>query len=342
MPYESDTFTEQEVISFLQNAGLHYKNGQRYILAQCPTHDDKNPSVQIYKDDWFVNCHSNCGRYHITKAFPELRKNNPSVNSFVRSQSLSRPVEREAHVTEHKYTQFNLMDEWLKMPLIPRNHVFKGLPLDVLDSLGWRWNESKNSYFIPYFSRSKTTIPFAQWRHLSGERRFTFLKDAKPTLYGTWNLEPNMKIFLVEGTSDFAVLDYCAVPCVAVPSAASGALVKSLAIFCVNNAIQLVYAGDNDAAGDKIREALEESIPYRLKQPPTKYKDWGEFFEKEGAIIVMEYCDEELYPKVKTILRNVINDTKTFLEEIFPEYIQLQIVDTSRGKEPDNVSTSPF
>jgi hypothetical protein len=78
------------------------------------------------------------------------------------------------------------------------------------------------------------------------------------------------------------VLDYCAVPWIALPSAASGELMKSMATYCKENGIELVYAGDNDDAGNKLREALDSVMPYRVKQPPTKYKDWGEFFEAEG------------------------------------------------------------
>lgn len=286
--YAPDTFTENEVLACLEAAGLKHKRGHRYILTQCPTHDDKQPSAQIYKDDWFVNCHSGCGRFHITKAFPELRPNGQAtgVTSGVRHTF------RE--VKEVKYQEYELRDYWAGLPVIPREHKFKGIPLDILDSLGWRWEGQMNSYFIPYFDTNKHFIPFAQHRHLQGERRFTFLKDAKPIAYGLWNLD-NPKLFLVEGASDAAVLDYAAVPWIAVPSAASNELTKALAHYCDKNAIELVYAGDNDAAGDKVRESLDEAgVGYRVKQPPKIYKDWGDFLEAQGIEAVQEYCFPEL------------------------------------------------
>lgn len=303
--FPDDTFTETDVKTELDAAGLHYQDKGRYILAQCPTHDDKHPSVQIYKDDWFVNCHANCGRYHITKAFPSLRPTSNSSSSYQRQNgsnsyrgaSSNRTTKGKGNMdrmSERKYEKFNLIDEWKDMPFIPRDHKFKGIPLDVLDSLGWRWDEAKNSYFIPYFSSSKDSIPFAQWRHLSGERRFTFLKDAKPTVYGTWNLFDSDKLFVVEGTSDAAVLDHCGIPWIALPSAASGELMKKMAAYCVEHDIQLIYAGDNDEAGDKLRDALDEVTSYRVKQPPKEYKDWGDFYEGAGILAVVEYCNEEL------------------------------------------------
>lgn len=304
--YEEDKFTETDVLRELDMAGLKHKNSQRYILSQCPTHDDKNPSVQIYKDDWFVNCHAGCGRFHITKAFPDLLEvgKDPNRKHASGSQSFSRSVRpsqqarasNKSAQNQMKYKTFDQMEQWKNMPMIPRDHYFKSIPLDVLDSLGWRWDAAKNSYYIPYFSRSKKTIPFSQYRHLAGERRFTFLKDAKPTMYGTWNLEPGDKIFLVEGASDAAVLDHCMIPWIAAPSAASAELVKAMAGWCAENNVKIVYAGDRDAAGDKLKDALDEVTTYRVRQPREPYKDWGEMFEAEGEKSVINYCHAELYP----------------------------------------------
>ena len=320
--FPDDTFTESDVLRCLDSAGLKYKRGSRYILAQCPTHEDENPSVQIYKDDWFVNCHAGCGRYHITKAFPELR---PKMDgSYVRSAP-ARPV-RAQKMTEHKYKTYDLMHEWEQLPKIPRDHQFKTIPLEILDDLGWRWDEYKHSYFIPYFNMSRTQIPFGQWRHLQGDRRFTFLPEAKPIAYGLWNLDGNSKLFVVEGASDCAVLDYAAVPWIGMPSAASATLMQGLGRYCKENAIQLVYAGDNDDAGDKLRDALDEVMPYRVCQPPKKYKDWGDFLVAEGVEAVQNHCFKELFPQEYP---STPEEAKTALErvqDVFPGAVELKIV----------------
>lgn len=321
--YPEDTFTENDVFLALEQAGLRYKNGHRYILSQCPTHEDKHPSVQIYKDDWFVNCHAGCGRFHITKAFPWLRDNSkhPAGQKLLR-----RAVRKEPEV---KYKTFDLMEYWKTLPTIPRNHYFKNIPLEVLDDLGWRFVPQNNQYFIPYFSASKQTIPFAQYRNL-GENpnpRFIMLKDAKPTCYGTWNLD-NPKLFVVEGTSDAAVLEYAAVPWIALPSAASGELMKAMAGYCRENGIELVYAGDNDAAGEKLREALDEVMAYRVKQARSPYKDWGEMLEAEGIESIQDYCYPELFPE-EQVAKEVEQNMKTPLEhvqEVFPGAVELKIV----------------
>jgi hypothetical protein len=189
--YAPDNFTENDVLLSLERAGLQFRNGSRYILSQCPLHDDQNPSTQIFKDDWFVDCHAGCGRFHITKAFPELRQNYNGSNEAPANQrraSSSKPRQTNKNSQDKmKYKAIDLMEFWEKLPEIPADHFFKGIPVDVLHDLGWRYDGNHERYFIPYFSASRGSIPFAQWRNLGEGPRFNFWKDAKPTMYGTWN-----------------------------------------------------------------------------------------------------------------------------------------------------------
>lgn len=242
-------------------------------------------------------------------------------------------------MSQREYVKYDLMEEWEKMPFIPRNHQFKNIPLETLDELGWRWDEAKNSYFIPYFSSSKRSIPFAQWRHLSGDRRFTFLKDAKPTVYGTWNLFLAKKLFVVEGTSDAAVLDYCAVPWIALPSASSGELMKQMALYCKKNGIELVYAGDNDDAGDKLRDALDEVMSYRVCQPPKEFKDWGDFFVAEGMLAITNYTLPELFPGAITEIDEYTDEGVEKIASIMGGGKELKIVGSQESKEQSEEPT---
>lgn len=288
--YPEDDFTENDVFNSLDRAGLKWKDGHRYILSQCPLHDDRNPSTQIFKNDWFVNCLAGCGRFHITKAFPELKPWKPGKYTPAKVQRREKePV---------KYEEFNLYGEWLQLPNIPRDHEFKGIPLEVLDGLGWRWTTGEldmgTGYFIPYFDAKKEDIPFAQVRHLTGDRRFTFLKDARPNIYGAWNLAQHKRIFVVEGASDCAVLQYVGIPWVGMPSASSAELIKELGLYANEMGIRLIYAGDNDEAGDKLKEALNEVAHYRVCQPPAPHKDWGDFFKADGYEKVSDYANKIL------------------------------------------------
>lgn len=284
--FPEDDFTENDVFKCLDSAGLKWKDGHRYILSQCPLHEDKNPSTQIFKNDWFVNCLAGCGRFHITKAFPELKPWKPG--RYIQK------AERRSKEAPTNYKDFNLYAEWLGLPNIPRDHKFKGIPLETLDKLGWRWTEGEmgmgTGYFIPYFDQQQEDIPFAQVRHLEGDRRFTFLKDARPNIYGAWNLGGNPRLFVVEGASDCATLDYVGIPWIGMPSASSAELMKELGLYAKEHGIRLIYAGDNDEAGEKLREALDLVTYYRMCQPPKPYKDWNDFFQGEGYEKVSDYA----------------------------------------------------
>lgn len=286
-----DDFTENDVLNCLDRAGLKWKDGHRYILSQCPMHEDKNPSTQIFKNDWFVNCLAGCGRFHITKAFPELMPFKPG--------KYAKPERRAKAEPAIQYKEFNLYAEWLNLPPIPRSHEFKGIPLEVLDELGWRYTTGElgmgSGYFIPYFDQTKEDIPFAQVRHLEGDQRFTFLKDARPNIYGAWNLLGNKRLFIVEGASDCATLQHLGIPWVGMPSASSASLIKELGIYAKQAGIRLIYAGDNDEAGDRLREALDEVCYYRKYQPPKEYKDWGDMFAALGFEKTYDYAAKGLF-----------------------------------------------
>lgn len=312
--WPEDTFTENDVLMALEKRGLKFKNGSRYIVTQCPTHDDTNPSTQIFKDDWFVNCLAGCGRYHVTKCFPELK---PDYKEGDKPD-----IARTNHTmsTEHQYKDFDLMEFWKTLPPIPREVEFKTIPLEVLDSLGWRWMDEDLGMgvgiFIPYFDSLKETIPFAQVRHSKdSQRRFTFLKDARPTCYGTWNVaQDNHRIFIVEGASDCAVLDYAAVPWIGLPSASSAGLLTKMAQYCSQNGIELVYAGDRDDAGNKLREALDLVTHYRLCQVPAPYKDWGDFLVATDIETVQDYAMKVLMETKPVVEDDWVRDAEKQLE----------------------------
>jgi DNA primase len=290
--YEPDDITEADVLRQLDSAGLQYRVQQRYIISQCPFHEDKNPSIQIYKDDWFCLCHAGCegGRFHITKAFPELRSHTQDASYGKKAYTPPAKATKMTQSVKYQDKTAEITRIWESLPLIPDSHTLHNVPAEALNDNGWRWDEQNNRYLIPYFKPDKKTIQFAQWRNLSGNVRFNFWKDVRPILYGAWNIEPNETLFLVEGTSDGMVLDYCAVPWLAIPSASSGELIRKIAPWLQAHNVEIIFAGDNDTAGNKVRDVLDEVMYYRVRQPKKPYKDWGEMLEAEGVEAITDYC----------------------------------------------------
>ncbi len=295
-------FTLDQYQSAIRGTGRKCVRTGKGLVAQCLRHNERNPSMEVFADGW-CQCYVKCGRFHISHLFPEFRdpdwKPDPNYRSM--GPPSTKPVRQEEYAKEEEkreYKRYDLYDLWRSLPPIPRDHSFKTIPLDVLDGLGWRWTDGcegmGGGYLIPYFNHDKTKVPFAQVRHLVGNRRFSFLPGAQIIVYGKWNLNPGERLFLVEGASDCAVLEYAMIPWIGIPSASSTTLVANLGRYCLKHGISLVYAGDNDDAGEKLREALDEVCPYRTKQPPKRYKDWGEFLVEEGVERVSAYCWEEL------------------------------------------------
>lgn len=284
---DNDNITEDMVLACLEHANLRYRVHQKYIHCQCPMHEDRAPSCQIFKNDWFVGCLAGCPRVHITKVFPELA--DPAA-------APSKPLARQPKVNPYKV--FELSALWKTLPAIPRDHQFKKIPLEHLDDLGWRYTNQETGlgegYFIPYFGRTKNTIPFAQVRHLSGPVRFHFWKDAEPIVYGMWELEELQigdKVLIVEGTSDYATLSLCSQPVVAIPSASFGVMLVKLAKWLHKRGITPVYAGDNDTAGENLYQQMAHQVPHHKLTPPKQYKDWSDFYVAEGMDAVMDYCE---------------------------------------------------
>lgn len=210
---------------------------------------------------------------------------------------MPKPVEvHNAPERKKDYAKHDLYNEWLAMPLIPDSYSLHGVPAEVLNGMGWRETNGVSGmgagYFIPYFNASKTAIPFAQVRHLSGNRRFTMLPNSETIMYGLWNLQNTDVIFVVEGPSDAAVMEACGYAAVAIPSASLTTMAVSLAHVCKKRAIKFIYAGDTDEAGKKLKKAIDDIYPYREIKQPDKYKDWGEFCEDTDVFEVSVYLSD--------------------------------------------------
>lgn len=328
-----ETHTLEDVITMLNKHNFkQHKSGQS-VLAQCPKHTggDLNCQISIGDNDRaYAYCYSHCQGYWLDEVFPEMRQEEYKDygKMDVRLQAIT-PREKE-------YTTVNLFPMWQTLlPLPPSPRVFPELSNDELNALGWRRIANGEhglgtGIFIPYWNErfkprtllpADTYLPFGQTRHQQGERRFSFAKDLKPTLYGKWSIteimvEPKGQrppLLLVEGTHDAVVLMSIGVPAIAVPSASSKELVEGLAKFCKEQEIPIIFSGDNDEAGMKIADELgENNVEYLMVQPPKPHKDWGEFAEAQGLDAVAIHVD---YPSLaeRYISRGKIDKVKEIM-----------------------------
>lgn len=273
--HRKEGMDEERLQAKLESMGLDPVDRGRYYLIHCPMHSDRNKSAQCFKDGW-IHCHAGCPRTHINKL---------SGESVVRS-------DYNQHQEESRATVGDFTDFWLQFEAV--DFPVKSVPAEVLSARGWRkfpggWG-MRPGVLIPYFNRDRSKVVYYQIRHLEGDRRFSFPKGARGCAYGLEQLR-YCKRYLVftEGSRDSVILGMVGVPAVALPSASSVASLEGMEKYAAENNLILVYAGDNDEAGDKLASHIKGA--YIDARTPIG-KDIGELFEQQGIEGVRKYYEQ--------------------------------------------------
>lgn len=261
----------------LEDMGLKPRWSGKGWSILCPKHGDRHHSAQCFPDGW-IACYAGCGRFHINTVAGHKVIDGDTPVSYEKK--------KEEEIKRGDFTNL-----WADLePLKPDLDV-KGIDGRTLNKLGWRWYPGGNGYhegiFIPYFSMDRQKVPFFQIRHLTGERRFTFVKNITPILWG-FDVLPKVKdkLCFTEGTRDAAILRSIGVPAVALPSASSNKIMKNLAEYCKNNKIKLYAVCDKDEAGENLLKTLQ--TPFLDLRSPVG-KDVGDFLAERGREAVKAY-----------------------------------------------------
>ena len=304
-------YTIDDITHCLDARGIKWKRYKDGVQCGCPLHDGKDPNCIITPDDEGNPrgyCFSHCGFFWPDEAFPELKGEPFDVEKYREEHKLKiGKVENDKEIRAVKSIPA-LQECWKNGRGLPPERIFPEIPNSELEALGWRWVDSApfgmgTGVFIPYWTSAYNGNPadgiigFCQVRHLSGKPRFSFPRGLSPRLYGTWILreltefdESEREVLLVEGTHDQVVLSVCAIPAVAVPSSSNKGLVEQFAKYCKEHHIRIVYAGDNDDAGSRVRAVFDNmGMPYRARTAPHPYKDIGDFAKDKGLEAVSQY-----------------------------------------------------
>lgn len=304
----------EELEEFLTRIGANPRRTSKGWSVRClyDDHDDKHNSGIVFDDGWF-HCFGGCRRINVLG------------HNFVPKSDNYQP-----RVTP-TYTDY--FDYWLGLDHLDEG--IKGLPASLLNSLGWRKLPSGNDLgtaggiFIPYFTPGRNKIPFYQIRHSDGNRRFSFAQGATPIANGFEALKENEKFLtFTEGCSDRAVLAYCGVSAIALPSASSGTILKGMAAYAKEHGLVLVACSDNDDAGNRLLSSLTGIATYIDMRPPTQYKDFGEMFEAVGAEPIQRYLSM-LIPKKPTPTKQTSTVTMLTPEQAKEAYPELWKIMTS-------------
>lgn len=249
----------------LDRLGLEPVWRGKYWVIHCPQHEDRHKSCICNERGW-ITCFAGCKPIHINKI--STRHINIDYNNLPKQQP-------KGHNSD--YTSM-----WLELP--PLEEGVKGVPANILNKFGWR-KYGEHDIFIPYFTVSKTRIPFYQIRHTQGDRRFTFAKGEAPMTYGLEVLADVKKfLFVTEGSRDSVILRWAGVNAVALPSASSIKGLEAIQEYVTKHNLLLCWCGDRDEAGEKLMSNIK--IPYLDCR--SKYKDIGDMLEAEGINKIKE------------------------------------------------------
>lgn len=302
-------YTIDDITNGLDRRGLKWKRYRDGIMCMCPKHHGGDLNCLITPDpdgNPRAYCYSHCSFFWPDEVMEELKGEPFDAEKYHEEHKLELGVKHE-QVRKVKEIP-ELQELWRNGLPLPPERIFPEIPNSELENLGWKWVDSApfgmgTGVLIPYWTSSYTGNPgegiigFCQVRHLEGSPRFSFPRGMSPTLYGKWVLreltecpESEREVALCEGTHDWVVLDACGIPAVAVPSSSNKDLVKGLAEFCTVNKIRIIYAGDNDAAGNRVRAVFDNmGVAYRSRTAPHPYKDVGDFAKAEGLEAVSKH-----------------------------------------------------
>lgn len=301
-------YTIDDITRGLDVRGLKWKRYRDGIMCQCPKHIGGDMNCLITPDDDGnprAYCYSHCLFFWPDEVMEELKGEPFDIEKYRKEHKVKiGKVENVKKVKEIPALQ----KIWKESMPLPPERIFPEISNGELEALGWRWVDTSlfslgRGVLIPYWTSSYTGNPgegiigFCQVRHLEGSPRFSFPRGMSPTLYGKWILreltecpESEREVALCEGTHDWVVLNACGIPAVAVPSSSNKDLVKGLAEFCSVNKIRIIYAGDNDAAGNRVRAVFDNmGVAYRSRTAPHPYKDVGDFAKAEGLEAVSKH-----------------------------------------------------
>ena len=186
------------------------------VMARCPAHDDKNPSLSLKRGKdgtGILHCFAGCDWKEVFAALGvSWRGVSIPTRSAATRQRLSKTLGKQATQSVAPVSKGCTLAQYAGA---------KKLPIDFLQSLGLQ----EVSYTgipalrIPYLSPEGQTGAIRFRIALDAEDRFRWRTGDKPQAYGLWRLNTKASVTLVEGESDSHSLWQHGVNAVGIPGA---------------------------------------------------------------------------------------------------------------------------
>jgi hypothetical protein len=246
------------------------KTDENKWKAQCPVHNDKNPSLSITvkKKNILLKCHAGCETKDILSAlglnFSDLNLKN------IDKKVLSNLADSSQHCNG------------CSLELYAKK---KKIPVDFLRELGLQNSKYRDgiSLLMPYLDDHGNLISTRYRTSLTGENKFRWKNGSSAIPYGLQKLkeaEEEGYVIIVEGESDCHTLWYKGFPAIGLPGASTWKEDRDAKHFANVQHIYVVH--EQDQGGEAlINKFKSSSLLNRIKVITLgKYKDPSELYLK--------------------------------------------------------------
>lgn len=301
-----DTLCAQELCLMI---GQPFKRRRDYCIIRCYNlgahkHDDQRPSLVVYgyeRGYFCFGCNESGTNSWLLRQYNARDGRSYKVNN---QQPKPVPQSKKTAVATDEYTA-RLMTLWMTLPELPDKArtalEAKGFAPDMYEVMGsdslpvmpygsaWRWHTNQvrgwgEGIFIPYMYEGKMIT--ARLRRLDSDPRFLSMPGNTVWPYNLDAVVRNNRVFVTEGETDCLTLNFSGapLPAVAIPGATVGTAITKLMETAQNYCTQLVVLPDNDEAGKKFAERLEQlgwdyKVSVKVVQVPFA-KDVNEWYQQ--------------------------------------------------------------
>lgn len=313
------TLTAVDVATLI---GQQYVKHGSYVQISCynvaaHAQGDRKPSLTIYDYNKGYYCYT-CGESgNHGWLLKQFGKDNPDYERKAYTQTRSYQKPKKSTPPPNKdYTQYQLDDIYPKLAELPAEATEilerKGFGWRVWEKdAGYRWHTNEipgwqAGIFIPYYFQGKMVA--ARLRCLSGNARFKGLPGGESFPYFMDKLDQDI-VFVCEGESDTATLNFQGFPAVGVPGSTNTEAIRKIVARAAETGAKLVVIPDTDKAGqdfmNRMRvEAFNKRVPLDEFVLPG-YKDVNEWFCSVGQEIfdntLAKYMNEGLFAPVAPV-----------------------------------------
>jgi len=167
------------------------------MMARCPAHDDKNPSLSLTRSEdgtAIVHCFAGCDWREVSEALGVSRRgvSTPTRNAAT-LQRLPKTPGKQASQSVAPESKGCTLAQYAEA---------KKLPLEFLQSLSLQEvsNKGNPALRIPYLSPEGQTVAVRLRIALDAKDRFRWKSRDKPQLYGLWRLDTKAAVARLTST----------------------------------------------------------------------------------------------------------------------------------------------